>query len=464
MKHWVKAIIIAGMLLAPVGAFAGIEGTHHDVTFMTGSATGFQEVCAYCHAIQNTGGTLGSYGNVGEFCVKMCHSATSDLKTGGYDEVEPANPGVFIGDRDTGITYSQVQTGANYDAAALASGHGMDGLQWPNDDLDAYATVANTGWPNTATDTLQCTSCHAVHDSTNPPFLNANYDQFCFKCHDSAGTAVTGSVAGRFGPGTHPVSYWDGSTTYAYPTANAGGDLRTFYVGAEVPTNMNKEISGFNPTSNASSWELGGHLSGGNIGCQSCHAIHHTDAVVTGAALILGNSIQSFCYGCHGGGPVTTGKPQYPAASGNTQENPGESAYYHPVNKEPSNDFVTLGFNAGYNGLLGTRAPAANTDPPYCVSCHAVHGGNNDPNTDADTSDATMALRIINAADEDFCFTCHDSATDHHVTGTIGALGYVIGAGAGQFPATPWGQGEDLTAELDCGDCHTGNNGSAHNW
>ena len=118
---------------------------------------------------------------------------------------------------------------------------------------------------------------------------------------------------------------------------------------------MNQEINTFNPTTVGSNWSLGGHLSSGDLHCTSCHGIHQSDAKITGAALILGDSITDFCYACHGGGPSTpagpggvpVAVPDVPTGSGLTQENPGDTAYYHPVNSEPLNGYVSMGFNAG---------------------------------------------------------------------------------------------------------------------
>lgn len=469
MKKWTKALMIGAAALAPAAVLAaGIDGTHHDMT--SGGVGVSNEKCAYCHAKTGVADDGTTYGTVGGFCVVVCHSAGGGLS--GTQAVIPDTPGAY-----------------NWAAGAFSMGtispndpmntttHGRAPGAFPT--TDGATAVNDTGWPHTATGVTEyeCTSCHAVHDATNPPFLNAALSDgtqdggFCQRCHDNTGRMQDIAAAG----GDHPIEF-----TWSTATANSrGGTTKTdttvmgnreLVVGTNI-TNVNVAATdaGADGSINQDNdhWNMGGHLidanglaaSAGQFGCYSCHTVHNLDA--DGGFLAVGASLETICFGCH------------------TTE-PGRTNFGHPIS--PAETTISNGHTwtiplstgaNGYDGIGAQYLPTVGT-APLCVSCHDVH----DASTALVAGTTLMAIRTISATmPESACEQCHissfaspDGNTDQHHPGQDSAKNYVADDG---FPTSAgWltidGLG-DLNDGLSCPDCHVGDGSdakraSAHNW
>lgn len=472
MKRLTRLSLIGAAALAPLAAMAAIDGSHHDMT-AAGVNIGTTEKCAYCHSI--SGVTLSSgYGTVGNFCVSICHQGAGAV-FGSNDQVLPTAPQIATGDVTAGWTYL---TGGTANPTIFTTSHGYAKISIPLP--DAEGDVTTTAWPHVSEGEIQCTSCHTVHDNQNAPFLNGPLatgtaaTAFCARCH--TGSAKTADNAGRYGVGTHPTEVtWRNENT----------STRTLWASPSATNHVVENTGGDNLQTDGNSWNTGGHiidlaLSNGSalgttgmpisaaeavasatavIGCYSCHSAHtdnNVQSTAVATALTLTSSLQNICYACHGGGLDTVTDPT------TTQENPGATKYYHPVNKEApvSALNISVALSAGYTAIPTPLArPAVNvTTPnsPWCVSCHDVHGGKG----------TGMALRDVNGTGlvVDFCAECHTGQiANHHISGT--ATNYTVAANGLYAADTPWtGAGNNnLTDGLQCSDCH-GVSDSAHNW
>lgn len=191
-----RLLIGAGVALAAQGAMPGIVGTPHD---LSGRGWGTTEVCIFCHAPHNTGGTtplwnhalttatytlyasqtlnatLGqpsAAGSVSRLCLS-CHDGTVAIdaygsRTGTTNMSGGALLGTNLGnDHPIAFTYD----------AALATSDG--GLVSP-----ASASHVVPGIPLFASK-MECSSCHNAHDNTRGDFLRVSNtaSALCLKCH-----------------------------------------------------------------------------------------------------------------------------------------------------------------------------------------------------------------------------------------------------------------------------------------
>lgn len=486
MKTWVKALLIGTVAVAPTIALAAIDSTHHDINYL-GKSSG--EKCAYCHS--KTGLTAGAsgLGKVGQFCVQVCHITGSGLAGAGVPDVVPTQAGYMTAyaNGTATITGNGVQT-----VNVLSDGHGMIPYNLASIRASEASSFTSTGWPyanSTANgDTMQCTTCHAVHDATNPPFLNAKLSVgtqsggFCQKCHSWAGRqqAFTDS-------GNHPIEFkWDPAAA-VLRGAGKTGDTATVMNkrDIQVPTNggniLNVAATGVANGAGATAlnaltahWNLGGHVLSNTTGlptngasatatedqlsCVSCHTVHVTNSASNGYGklLLVSNDLNIACFACH------------------TNE-PGASNYGHPIFPEVTNTsshgWPSIPLNANYNALPAYYKPG--TGSPTCVGCHDVHGGFNN----------RMAIRDINnagamtamAAGASACELCHLSsfanptaANGHHpgAASTTYATTYGFPTSLGWLTTDGLG---DLNDGLTCPDCHVGDGtttkrATAHNW
>jgi predicted CXXCH cytochrome family protein len=217
-------VLIAVAVLAGVAATAqaGIVGTKHDLSSVTGSANTIRsqnqnQTCVFCHAPHNaitnkllwnrnfvagsgmkiytsyntsgmrgklTQNTLGD--DSSSLLCLSCHSLTTaanviDLtansKGGGLttsftsSATFPSKTGGMTNltnDHPVGIDYAAAFTEAAGTLNAIGS---INGLRLFNSAV--------------APSTMECASCHAVHDNTNKPFLAMNNDgsALCVSCH-----------------------------------------------------------------------------------------------------------------------------------------------------------------------------------------------------------------------------------------------------------------------------------------
>lgn len=498
MRTWIKALLAGTLALGPAAAMAAIDNTHHDMIYL-GAST---ERCAYCHSKVGLTSSAVPLGKVGNFCVQVCHLTGTGIETGGRSEVVPTSPGNYS--QALGV-FTMANNGGgpgNIDTNILVA-HGftptvLDGLAAAPGTVEKDA-VAATGWPyTTAGSDMQCTSCHAVHDATNPPFLNAKLaaagataqaDNFCARCH-----ALPGRVQDFTAAGNHPTEFeWDPAAAALRTVAKTGDaatiqNRREILVGAAI-TNLNVKdatladdapVNALNATT--AIWDMGGHVinpatglpqsgragtNAENVGCYSCHMVHQSNTVASpyGTALLVGNQLSDVCHGCH------------------TSE-PGTSTYGHPIDEDPQLNealgWPALTMSPGYIAINATFYKNTAVNPkgensPWCVTCHDVH----------EAATGRMAIRVIDtkaayAATDSVCEQCHSTgatnwanptvANAHHPGSTT--LDYTAAANGG-FPATiSWATADglgDLADGLTCGDCHIGDGttakrATAHNW
>jgi len=498
MRRWTRAIVVGALALAPVAALAAIDGTHHDMQTYLAKPTG--EKCAYCHSktVTSTGTGTTVYGQTGTFCVVVCHDGSS------LTDAVPTGPGYFDASYAT-VTNSQT---SGPEVVAFSVAHGRSPTTLDSLDPDNTDGIAATGWPHTsATTDMECTSCHAVHDGTNPPFLNRqlgtgnNATAFCQACHNG-GDAGTQGTAGRYediaNMGAHPTEFvmslggTNGDEGQAGPTANPLKLGRRIEVKATLLT-ANPGVTKANFNTVGSHWNTGGHfldttdyfptstVNGAVFGCYSCHSAHQDQATAVGSNLLLATindgTRSVLCAGCHG-------------ATG-SENNPGLTGNYHPANDEaaapyehnhavhgdvgnpniPANGTFPIPIRGDTSGTnLATAVGAqyvGNNNEILCVTCHDVHGG----------VQGLMAIRAIDttvSTTSSVCLACHQASTTPIATNAHHPGQYNVNYNADyDFPQTlGWatidGLG-DLTDGLSCPDCHVfqGNStrrATAHNW
>ncbi len=223
----VVAVLAAATLIGTSVAMASVVGTKHDMTtnFTTGTAT--MEVCVYCHTPHNanntdgvallwnrsltiaSGATYTPYSNntidgtvtnvvtnVTRLCLS-CHDGTTSVVA----MLNPPNSGGFIATGDA------VNAGVNIAVAtSTITGNAVLDMDFSNDhpigisnfsaDTGIAAvqgtgpfTIGATALPlygtTAANATVECGSCHNVHDNTNAPFLRMSNAQsaLCLNCH-----------------------------------------------------------------------------------------------------------------------------------------------------------------------------------------------------------------------------------------------------------------------------------------
>lgn len=484
MTRWMRLAVVGALAALPASALAAIDNTHHDMVHMELS----EEKCAYCHSKTGVADAdADQFGQSGGFCIVVCHSTGTGMPAGAV----PQGPGYFLAE------YTLAAGSKTADPAVVGWGTGGShgNIKSLIPEPDAAGDVTATGWPHTGKDNMECTSCHAVHDATYPPFLNAplsahaatdpNADSFCQRCH--SGSAADG-IAGRYqditGMGAHPTEFaYKGDGTVP---AAAGTDklARTMTIKAavlyEVPT-----VAGGNFDGVGSSWVTGGHfidtetglptatLENAQFGCYSCHSAHQDDAGenigngYSSASILTLAPADYLCYGCHGDGPT-------PTSGTNSKENPGASAYYHPVGGEGRYSLFPVPMAEAYDNVPQSSAPTPTAQGLICLSCHDVHGG----------VEGLMSIRQIGGSvstASSVCLGCHAASTDNsglddnwHHPGQ--AVDY-SDSGNGGFMAdksglASWVTGDklgDLTDGLSCPDCHVfqgtaDRRATAHNW
>jgi len=496
-------------IAAPTGVIAaGLDSSHHDMLATLTSGPGvLEEKCAFCHS--KTGVTTSiAYGAVGGFCVTVCHMNPSAAQTQ-RPFVVPDDPGYFTLNRVTSALDTTLPAAS---PSILAAGHGfvINSIPAP----DTAAAVNQTGWPHTSDQDfeMECTSCHAVHDPTNPPFLNAplssdsatpNSDSFCQRCHND-GTGLRARAQDFSIAGNHPTEFiWNQTDALARNTAKTGspGTImmpRRLRSNAEIPVMLTRGMTGTLITDYT--WNTGGHVldtasvprtpvrpaapGQHQFGCYSCHTVHTSKVTMTGNyvagaavySLLPANSIHDICYGCHGG-------------TGNVFD-PGATGFGHPIDIELVSSYDNHNWNIPLSAeYVALRTPAGSADDyapdpvvdniraPYCVSCHDVHNAR----------PSLMAIRSIKGTEtptQSVCLSCHEAsfdvppgtATSSHHPGKLfdgsNATNYVFW---GFDPAAAWttiDNNGNLTDGLSCPDCHTGSGSNnpvprrstAHNW
>jgi len=200
-------LVIAILLVAGAAYGAGIVGSKHDIRgYVTGETT--TQVCVFCHVPHNAatswGGPFWNRANTAA-TFKIYTSPTLDGATSQPSGVSRACLSCHDGTVAVNSLINAPKDGTAGTLTSMAAGPALLGTDLSNDhpvtityrpDLDKSlrlnvgATVPGPVWTaqlyGTASPyTVECASCHAVHDPTNTPFLRiANTtSQLCTTCH-----------------------------------------------------------------------------------------------------------------------------------------------------------------------------------------------------------------------------------------------------------------------------------------
>ena len=284
-KNVTKLLIIVFIItFNSVFAFAiadGVIGTSHDMSeiFFSTDSIGRCSICHVSHKVAGSGPYLiyeknswtgrdwpnpnrgmGPEGELGNMCY-ACHSSngygSTALTEASYAEMY-VFPGVGLGRQSHGLTVTK-----EYE-------EGTVGSKFPYATLDDYFDKKGK------TNTIQCTTCHNVHDNkTNQPFLRDNIKTLCSKCHKKDSThsgkfnvSITNDKEGS------PAVLWKG----------IGFELTFTLLPFESPIGI---TDGMSPGDGSGVWNLGRHLATdeikgklpgtgqeGGITCVTCHAVH----------------------------------------------------------------------------------------------------------------------------------------------------------------------------------------------
>ncbi len=110
----------------------------------------------------------------------------------------------------------------------------------------------------TADGRITCATCHDPHLNTNPPFLRLDNtaDALCLDCHSLRNTTSVKTYTGQ--DLSHPVGIvLPSSTEYHNPPLDVDGSAQP----SDGNTTNDLKL-----------------LSGGVVGCTSCHGVHYTDS------------------------------------------------------------------------------------------------------------------------------------------------------------------------------------------
>jgi len=185
---------IAAYVYAAAGSTKiGANGPHDIPAKVTSNAT--DEACAYCHIPHNSGGTVvaalsNRTGTGSAFCTS-CHDGTTGVSTNVSRQplsgtlengnISDANMIIDLTDHTIGGTGHVVDIAPTWSAGVLKSSASA------NNALTS-GTGARSGASSPALDTINCASCHDVHNhaSNTRPFLRiANTGSaLCVACHD----------------------------------------------------------------------------------------------------------------------------------------------------------------------------------------------------------------------------------------------------------------------------------------
>lgn len=440
--------------LAASGAWAAVNNSHHDLS-STGWATQ-TEVCYFCHGVQSTADAT-EYGAVGSLCLIRCHAGLANNPTGGTLAI-PNIPKYLL---DTGAVTT---LGASVTAVNVLDGnaHGLTKTDLWNKYGAANVTLGNSpaataNFPYVAgAGSLECTSCHNVHNKANTPFLQSplftgstGATSFCQDCHYPSGTGTPDGRgndwnAGEQNPnGDHPVNFGLRLGNVTSPnrvnTERKGRYIQIDASGVfDSTTNTVLQTSGQNYTTGGkiSTWTTAAGGGTELFGCYTCHSPHMPQTAAGGGPnLLLRDTVNAttaggavgtwnpLCVSCHG----TLANA---ASADAVEQNPGlsTSLYYHPTgpNANPiigalaSNKATYLNSNStfrfavdltriiavGNQGTLNDNTSGIEnvTYKPRCTSCHDVHGGINNSQALLDL-DGTRDGAFTGT----FCNACHQN-------------------------------------------------------
>ncbi len=513
MRNFRVLFLVPLLLLLATGvAYAAFDNSHHDLRSYAAQTEG----CFHCHGrtdTNNLGAQTANFGNVGGLCLARCHSGTGILAASGTLVPVPA-PSVDP------ATYNTNTPAQDYTVVYFTRSHGRSkaNLTLNGTAINLAGSPAAT-WPymqnNTTPPDIECTSCHAVHDNQNAPFLwyplaasgTNTRDGFCDRCHTGRST---NSLQGA-PDGNHPVDFAVDNAVSAARTGNGRHGrrivLQKYGSGGTVPI---FDIA--NPAASAligapgTNWSMGGHLTSGvnaaqvnwtvspstqQMGCYTCHAAHRTTVNGENNLVVVQNfdaatGWNPLCVGCHG---ASTTRAQDIVEIG-----VGTTIWGHEVGANTDGTPGTAPYTSSVGGFQFLIANPTFTQPQngnqfgnqgeiMCTTCHKVHGGVAGSMSIANLGQGTQAVckrchtgvgipNLNDFSKTGSTATGHNVANSHHVTrgtfaaGTVAQANETLNANLTinnpSWRNTGTGLGDYATG-MDCADCHTFNN-TAHNW
>lgn len=367
------------LLMLPVTALAGVQGSDHDLT------GGGQKLCEACHTPHNALGDKlwasapsGTFSGVADLCY-TCHdgSITTVGATTAFDVAKEQHATVGADCSGAGACHDVHNQNPNGTGKFTVAGVTLTNNSYCETCHDATPftgaeglgdhTAGITHWTNGTTFT--CNQCHTVHGATaqtvNPagisnPILLADNDNgtyngvFCAQCH--GGIPPTEAI-----PGTGGVA---ASDVWAY---------------AEYSNDGSEDM---HPSATAA---IGG--------CNGCHDVHDPTGTAFGYLLQEDNANSAFCVSCHSGG----GAPSV-----------GANTHYTGV---PSD----IGMNTGLTPPLpwadqidedaasanGADWSTATANTMVCETCHSVH------RKGSILPEGQYFLRHENGSTNQLCRACH---------------------------------------------------------
>jgi len=223
MKKMLLLTIALVLVAAGVASAASIVGTAHDMrTYYNAGAGITTQVCVYCHTPHMPAGrtqdplwnhtlsTQGSYGiygsstmnaaptsmvgtdgSVGSLCMS-CHDGTVAVNTLWKAPVDGAVGSTrnAFGTAVLNASNQIATTSGGYVGTDLSNDHPVNftydaALIGQDKGLNPVAGVVAAGMPLFSASSVQCATCHNVHDNTNIPFLRVNNaaSALCLVCH-----------------------------------------------------------------------------------------------------------------------------------------------------------------------------------------------------------------------------------------------------------------------------------------
>lgn len=448
MRKWSLILALAMVIAIPAISMAAVGNTQHDIDNYTGAGgySGSPPVttggtCAYCHIPHKA---LGA---------RLWPSAPV-VGTGPWLDASAANkttPRLCNSCHNSTSTYTLAQTVRPFEATShAATAANMTG--WGDSAIPAATRLDNNS-------NLECASCHDVHNNTYRPFLahTASVDLYenCAYCHNNRpnNTPVRGAANNINSLGSqHPTNS---------PATTAG---RLAFL-ATIDNAFRVAVAASPGVANSGAWGLGGHYRGGtNISCQTCHAVHGTEAAAASnnlTAIENGENLlptSALCQGCHAANPGAAGTSTHPV-------NTLQTSWDTTVNKPAQ---WPWGLSGGVNTIV-------------CSSCHDMHFAS--PLTalyrrnGATTNQNATALSTYGT----FCAACHTAGSGtnwpvaegaHHPVAAVTSGTNIVTIPVAVSTAVNWTARSKTdgaaTYALDnnsmtCASCHSGGNAGAHN-
>lgn len=287
--------------------------------------------------------------------------------------------------------------------------------RFPNGIRDRSMDISSL--PYVTQESLECSSCHNVHVSHKPPFMqrggrNGDFSSLCRTCHAGRGNQGKVGRGNSFDPGPFGASYSTHPTDV--PVADIATNGPTIF--GPVDPRLTVTITPDGP------WRLGGKLvyptsadaARAPFSCQTCHVVHgpavRPDEELPGLLAIWDPSDPSaLCIGCH-----AKTHPDVAFADGRRVR--------HPMGDDPGTDFYpdifasSRGIPPAWASKVHGDSGAAGFDPcaherPSCVSCHDVHGGL--PGTSL-----LFGPNPVEGGRGDWCYSCHseESMREYRIT------------------------------------------------